>query len=230
SVVARGYEAPRGEIETTLAQIWQDLLGLQQVGRHDQFFELGGHSLLAMQLISQVRLRLGVELSLTALFAHPGLMELAQAVSQAGRSTLPEIVRASRDEPLPLSFAQQRLWFLAQMEGASSAYHMPAGLRLRGTLDHVALQRALDRIVARHEALRTTFVQAQGEEPWQCIAAADSGFALLQHDFSERIDAETEVHALAAREAVDAFDLEHGPLIRGRLIRLGDEEHVLLVT
>ncbi|WP_425274976.1 amino acid adenylation domain-containing protein [Pseudomonas corrugata] len=230
SVITRGYEAPRGEIETTLAQIWQDLLGLQQVGRHDQFFELGGHSLLAMQLISQVRLRLGVELSLTALFAHPGLMELAQAVSQAGRSTLPEIVRASRDEPLPLSFAQQRLWFLAQMEGASSAYHMPAGLRLRGTLDHVALQRALDRIVARHEALRTTFVQAQGEEPWQCIAAADSGFALLQHDFSERIDGETEVHALAAREAVDAFDLEHGPLIRGRLIRLGDEEHVLLVT
>ncbi|WP_144931527.1 MULTISPECIES: non-ribosomal peptide synthase/polyketide synthase, partial [unclassified Pseudomonas] len=230
SVISRGYEAPQGEVETVLAKIWQDLLGLQQVGRHDQFFELGGHSLLAMQLISQVRLRLGVELSLTALFAHPALMDLAQAVSEAGRSTLPEIVRASRDESLPLSFAQQRLWFLAQMEGASAAYHMPAGLRLRGTLDRVALQRALDRIVARHEALRTTFVQAQGEEPRQCIAAADSGFALLQHDFSERIDAEAEVHALAAREAVDAFDLEHGPLIRGRLIRLGDEEHVLLVT
>ncbi|WP_449301162.1 amino acid adenylation domain-containing protein [Pseudomonas citri] len=230
AVISRGYEAPQGEIETTLAQIWQDLLGLEQVGRHDQFFELGGHSLLAMQLISQVRLRMGVELSLTELFAHPELMGLAQAVSRAGRSTLPEIVRAPRTENLPLSFAQQRLWFLAQMEGASSAYHMPAGLRLRGALDPVALQRALDRIVARHESLRTTFVQVRDEDARQCIAPVDVGFALLLQDLSGRADADAELHALVAQEATDAFDLEHGPLIRGRLIRLDDEDHVLLVT
>ncbi|MCG6576907.1 non-ribosomal peptide synthetase, partial [Pseudomonas sp. AF32] len=230
SVISRGYEAPQGEIETTLAQIWQELLGLPQVGRHDHFFELGGHSLLAMQLISQVRLRLGVELGLAQLFAHPPLKELAQAVAQAGRSTLPEIVRVARNEALPLSFAQQRLWFLAQMEGASSAYHMPAGLRLRGVLDAVALERALDRIVARHEALRTTFVHNQGVEALQRIAPADAGFALLRQDLHAHTDAEAELHAVAVREASDAFDLENGPLIRGRLIRLGDEDHVLLVT
>jgi amino acid adenylation domain-containing protein len=230
AVISRGYEAPQGEVETTLAQIWQDLLGLQQVGRHDQFFELGGHSLLAIQLISQVRLRLGVELGLTELFAQPQLKGLAQAVARAGRSTLPEIVRVSREDDLPLSFAQQRLWFLAQMEGASAAYHMPAGLRLRGALDRVALQRALDRIVARHEALRTTFVQVQGEEARQRIAPADVGFALLQQDLAGQADAEEQLQALAAEEATDTFSLEHGPLIRGRLIRLGSDDHVLLVT
>ncbi|WP_419178841.1 amino acid adenylation domain-containing protein [Pseudomonas brassicacearum] len=230
AVITRGYEAPQGKLETTLAQIWQDLLGLPQVGRHDHFFELGGHSLLAIQLISQVRLRLGVELSLAELFAHPQLMGLAQAVARAGRSTLPEIVRVARDEDLPLSFAQQRLWFLAQMEGASAAYHMPAGLRLRGVLDRLALQRALDRIVARHEALRTSFVQEQGEEARQCIAPADAGFALLLHDLSGQADAEGQLQVLVAQEATQTFDLEHGPLIRGRLIRLGSEDHVLLVT
>ncbi|SFY42954.1 non-ribosomal peptide synthetase, partial [Pseudomonas sp. NFACC43] len=230
SVITRGYEAPQGDVETTLAQIWQALLGVDQVGRHDHFFDLGGHSLLAMQLISQVRLRLGVELGLAQLFAHPQLKALAQAVAQAGRSTLPEIVRVARDEDLPLSFAQQRLWFLAQMEGASSAYHMPAGLRLRGSLDGVALQRALDRIVARHEALRTTFVRTRGEEALQCIAPADTGFALLRQDLSGHADVEAELQVLAAQEAADAFDLEQGPLIRGRLIRLGDDDHVLLVT
>ncbi|WP_123417576.1 non-ribosomal peptide synthase/polyketide synthase, partial [Pseudomonas brassicacearum] len=230
AVITRGYEAPQGEVETTLAQIWQDLLGLQQVGRHDQFFELGGHSLLAIQLISQVRLRLGVELGLTELFAQPQLMGLAQAVAVAGRSTLPEIVRVSRKDDLPLSFAQQRLWFLAQMEGASAAYHIPAGLRLRGVLDRLALQRALDCIVARHEALRTTFVQVRGQEARQRIAPADVGFALLHHDFCGQADAEGPLHALAAQEATDTFSLEQGPLIRGRLIRLGSEDHVLLLT
>ncbi|MDN3222037.1 non-ribosomal peptide synthetase [Pseudomonas nunensis] len=230
SLVTRTYEAPVGEVEIALAQIWQDLLGLPQVGRQDQFFELGGHSLLAIQLISQVRLQLGVELGLADLFAQPELAALAQAVAEASRSTLPEIVTVSREEDLPLSFAQQRLWFLAQMEGGSAAYHMPAGLRLRGTLDTDALQRALDRIVFRHEALRTTFVQAQGEDAVQRIAPADSGFALRQYDLRGQADAEAQWQALAAEEEAELFDLEHGPLIRGRLIRLNAQDHVLLVT
>ncbi|WP_163914935.1 non-ribosomal peptide synthetase, partial [Pseudomonas frederiksbergensis] len=230
AVITHTYEAPVGEVEIALAQIWQDLLGLPQVGRQDQFFELGGHSLLAIQLISQVRLRLGVELGLADLFAQPELAALAQAVAQASRSTLPEIVTVSRDDDLPLSFAQQRLWFLAQMEGGSAAYHMPAGLRLRGTLDTDALQRALDRIVFRHEALRTTFVQTQGEEALQRFAAADCGFTLHQQDLRGQADAEAQLQVLAAEEAVELFDLEHGPLIRGRLIRLDAQDHVLLVT
>ncbi|MGE8146099.1 amino acid adenylation domain-containing protein [Pseudomonas frederiksbergensis] len=230
SLITRTYEAPVGEVEIALAQIWQDLLGVSQVGRRDQFFELGGHSLLAIQLISQVRLQLGVELGLADLFAQPELAALAQTVAEASRSTLPEIVTVSREEALPLSFAQQRLWFLAQMEGGSAAYHMPAGLRLRGTLDTDALQRALDRIVARHEALRTTFVQDQGADAFQRIAPAECGFALRQYDLRGQADAEVQLQVLAAEEEAELFDLEHGPLIRGRLIRLNAQDHVLLVT
>jgi arthrofactin-type cyclic lipopeptide synthetase C len=142
---------------------------------------------------------------------------------------LPPIVAAGRDEPLPLSFAQQRLWFLAQMEGVSQAYHMPLGLRLTGELDSGALHRALDRLIARHEALRTTFDHTDGQ-PVQRIAAEGSGFDLREHDLRQHSNAEGELQRLAFEEANAAFDLQAGPLIRGRLIQLGDSEHVLLIT
>jgi amino acid adenylation domain-containing protein/non-ribosomal peptide synthase protein (TIGR01720 family) len=225
----RGYEAPQGEIETAIAGIWQQLLGLAQVGRHDDFFALGGHSLLAVRLISQLRQRFGVELAVGELFAHPQLSALAQAVSLAGRSTVPRIVPVTRDAVLPLSFAQQRLWFLAQMEGGSATYHISAGLRLKGVLERDALQRALDRIVARHEALRTRFAVVDGEAV-QRVGGGDAGFALQVFDLAGHAEAERELATLAEQEAAAAFDLEHGKLIRGRLVRLGDNEHVLLVT
>jgi amino acid adenylation domain-containing protein len=133
-------------------------------------------------------------------------------------------------ENLPLSFAQQRLWFLAQMEGGSKASHMPLGVRLRGRLDREALKQALDRIVARHEALRTTFVMVEGE-PLQQIAPVDqSCFHLLEHDVREHGDAQGELERLMAEEARAEFDLQAGPLIRGRLIRVAEEEHWLLIT
>nr|WP_020699833.1 non-ribosomal peptide synthetase [Pseudomonas fuscovaginae] len=230
AVISRSYVAPEGEIEIALANLWQDLLQLEQVGRHDHFFELGGHSLQAVRLISQIRQQLGVELSLAELFAQPELADLARVIAQAGRSTLPEIIPVARDQAWPLSFAQQRLWFLAQMEGASAAYHMPGGLSLRGVLDRSALQRALARIVARHEGLRTTFIQGDDEQPLQRIASADAGFNLQLHDLQGLADAEARLQALASEEALQAFDLEQGPLIRGRLIRLAEDHHVLLVT
>nr|WP_306298895.1 non-ribosomal peptide synthetase [Pseudomonas syringae] len=230
ALVSRAYAAPQGEIEVALAHLWQELLGLERVGRHDQFFALGGHSLLAIRLISQVRLRLGVELSLAELFTHAELSALADLLAKAGRSTLPDIVRVSRDEDLPLSFAQQRLWFLAQMEGGSTAYNMPAGLRLRGSLDVDALQRAISRIVARHEALRTRFAVRDDQQPVQQIVQADEAFALTHVDLQAFDDREEQLLVMAREEAVTPFDLATGPLIRGRLIRLGSEDHALLVT
>ncbi|NWB98760.1 amino acid adenylation domain-containing protein [Pseudomonas gingeri] len=230
AVISHDYEAPQGDIEIALAHLWQEMLGLSQVGRHDQFFELGGHSLLAARLISQIRQQLGVEVGLVQLFAHPELKALAQVIAQAGRSTLPEILPVTRDQAWPLSFGQQRLWFLAQMEGASAAYHMPGGLSLRGNLDREALQRALERIVARHEGLRTTFALGDDEQPLQRIAAADTGFSLQLHDLQGQADAEAKLQALTGEEALQAFDLAQGPLIRGRLIRLAEDHHVLLVT
>ena len=150
----REYEAPVGEVEKVVAGIWGEVLKVERVGRGDNFFELGGHSLLAVRVVSRVRELLGVEVGIREMFARSVLGEFAQAVGKAGRSVLPRVRRVERREHVPMSYAQQRLWFLAQM-GVSRAYHIPVGMKLRGVLDGGALRRALERIVERHEALRT---------------------------------------------------------------------------
>jgi amino acid adenylation domain-containing protein len=144
-------------------------------------------------------------------------------------SRLPRIGAAARDEPAPLSFAQQRLWLPERMEEVSQPDHIALGFRLIGTLDEPALRRALDRVVARHEALRTSFALRNGE-PVQRVAPADVGFALREHDLRQHDNAAGELQRLVIEEAEAPFDLETGPLVRGRLIRLADREHVLLVT
>ncbi|HET7461733.1 MAG TPA: amino acid adenylation domain-containing protein, partial [Longimicrobium sp.] len=226
---ALGYEASVGETESALADIWAEVLGLPRVGRHDHFFELGGHSLLAVRVISRVRQVLGVEVALGELFNHPVLKDFARELETAARSGLPPIEPAPREGRVPLSFAQQRLWFLEQLGGLGSAYHIRKRRRLRGELDRAALVRALEEIVARHEALRTTFAQVDGV-PEQRIAPPDAGFHLVEHDLEGRADAEAELDRLTAEEARAPFDLERGPVIRGRLVRLADDDHVLLVT
>ena len=177
----REYEAPVGEVESTLAGIWAEVLKLDRVGRRDNFLELGGHSLLAVTLISRLVRALEVDVVVRDLFRHPVLAAFAEVVKSAGHSQQLPILPTPRAEALPLSFAQQRLWFLAQMEGGSEAYHIPLGLRLTGRLNRDALKRALDRIVWRHEALRTSFERVEGQTV-QRIAAPDTGFALQEHD------------------------------------------------
>ncbi|MCZ4093234.1 amino acid adenylation domain-containing protein [Ensifer psoraleae] len=171
----RSYEAPQGEIETALAGIWQERLGIERIGRHDNFFELGGHSLLAVQLSSRLPQAVGVEVPLATLFARPVLADLAESIveqlrraGRAGPKDLPAIVAVSRDEPLVLSFAQQRLWFLAQLDEGSTNYHIPLALRLTGRLDQAAWQRSLDRVFARHEALRSVFVARRAGPGSRC--------------------------------------------------------------
>ncbi|MDL2403988.1 condensation domain-containing protein, partial [Rhizobium mayense] len=229
----RTYEAPQGEIETTLAQIWTELLGLERVGRHDHFFELGGHSLLAVQLLSRLSQAFGVVLPLTTLFAKPVLSDLAESIveqlSRAGPQDLPAIVAVSRQEPLVPSFAQQRLWFLAQLDEASTNYHIPLVLRLHGALERSAWQRSLDRLFARHEALRSIFVAPEGK-PRVEVLPPDAGLPVLEHDLKGRADAQAALLELCQEEACTPFDLSRGPLIRGRLIRMSDEEHVFLLT
>ncbi|HET7233248.1 MAG TPA: condensation domain-containing protein, partial [Longimicrobium sp.] len=225
----RGYEAPVGETEQALAETWAEVLGVERVGRWDNFFELGGHSLLAVRVISRVRQVLGVEVALGELFTRPVLGDFTRALETAARSELPAIEPVDRAGAIPLSFAQQRLWFLEQLGGLGSTYHIRTRVRLRGELDRAALVRALEGIVARHEALRTTFAQADGV-PEQRIAPADVGFHLVEHDLSGRANAEAGLGRLAAEEADAPFDLERGPLIRGRLIRLAADDHVLLLT
>ena len=226
----REYEAPAGPAEQALAEIWSAVLGTRQVGRGDHFFELGGHSLLGMQVISRVRQALGVEVALGDLFARPVLADFARGLGAAARAETTEMVPVDRGSPIPPSFAQQRLWFLEQLDGVGAAYHVPVSLRLRGELDRGALVRALDRIVARHEALRTTF-PAVGGEPVQRIAPVEeSAFRLAEHDLRTAFDADDALRRIVRDEAGAPFDLAHGPLVRGRLVRMAADDHVLLLT
>ncbi|WP_052689942.1 non-ribosomal peptide synthetase, partial [Xanthomonas sp. GPE 39] len=226
---ASAYEAPQGEIEQVIAAIWRELLGLESIGRHDNFFALGGHSLLAVRVASRLRKELGVEIGVAELFVHATLQQLAACVASSSAAILPPILPLQPDAPRVLSFAQQRLWFLSQFEGVSQAYHISGGLRLRGVLDAQALQRALDRIVARHASLRTTFALVDGQA-LQHIADEESGFHLIAHNLCGVADGEVALQQLLVEEAQAPFALEQGPLIRGRLIRLANDESVLFVT
>jgi amino acid adenylation domain-containing protein len=230
-----GYEEPQGEIETTLAVIWRELLEVTKVGRNDNFFELGGHSLLAVTMIGRLRETLGLEVGIGDVFEHSRLSEFASKISGSRQAQLSPITKADRKQPLPLSYAQQRLWFLAQMKGVSEVYHIPFGVRLVGRLDRHALGLALDRLVQRHESLRTTFVVVDGEAVQRIADVKDSHFLLRDHDLRyddlrQQADSELGLRQLYEEEAHASFDLEAGPLIRGRLIRQGEEQYALLIT
>ncbi|HEX8273687.1 MAG TPA: amino acid adenylation domain-containing protein [Longimicrobiaceae bacterium] len=225
------YVAPRTPVEEVLAGIWADVLRLERVGVEAGFFELGGHSLLAMRAVSRVREVFGVELPLRALFEAPGVAALAErveALRRAEPSTLPPVAPADRSGPLPLSFAQERLWFLHRLQPRSAAYNVPAALRLRGALDVSALGTALGGIVRRHEALRTVFPERDGA-PVQVVAPFGA-FALPVEDLAGLGEAvrEAEVRRRVAEDAARPFDLAAGPLFRASLLRLAADDHVLL--
>ena len=228
------YVAPRNQIEELLCGIYAAVLGLERVGIHDNFFELGGHSLLATQLVSRVREAFEIELPLQALFAEPDVAGLAAQVTaalQTGQNlAAPPLTATARDEKLPLSFAQQRLWFLDQLEPNSPFYNNPSAFRLKGRLDTAALERSLNEIIRRHEVLRTSFRLA-GSEPVQQIAA-ELTLTIPHHDLRHLDETEREAAALrlAQEEAMRPFDLAQGPLLRAALIRLAEDDDVLLLT
>ncbi|HEU4562901.1 MAG TPA: amino acid adenylation domain-containing protein, partial [Longimicrobium sp.] len=227
------YVAPRTPVEEVLAGIWAEVLRLERVGVEESFFDLGGHSLLATRVVSRVREVLAVELPLRAVFEGPTVAELANAVEEMRRAelpVLPPVVPAGRTGALPLSFAQERLWFIDRLDPGSAVYNVPAPLRLAGALDERALERALGEIVRRHEALRTTFVEVDGS-PVQVIAPF-GGFVLPVEDLSElgQADREAALRRRAGEEAAWSFDLSAGPLFRAALLRLDAEDHVLLLS
>jgi FkbH-like protein len=226
--------APRTLTEELLAGIWMSLLKLEQVGIHDNFFELGGHSLLATQLLSRVREAFKVELPLRRIFETPTVAGVAAGIEaqlRAGQALQsPPLVPVERDAELPLSFAQQRQWLLDQLEPGSAAYNMPAAIRLRGRFDRAVLERALREIVARHESLRTTFPSFDGM-PVQVISP-ETALDLPLVDLGAVAEDAREIEArrLIVAEAQTAFDLSRGPLLRVKVLRLGDEDHVVLYT
>ncbi len=231
------YRAPRTQVEEVLAGIWAELLGVERVGTNDHFFDLGGHSLLATQVVSRLRSAFGVEMPLRDLFEAPALAHLASRVEAALRAgadrptpPLVTIARTSREGSLPLSFAQQRLWFIDQLEPGSPLYSIPVALRVEGPLAAAVLARCLGEIVRRHEALRTVFATFEGS-PVQVIQPP-ALFRLPVVDLSglpERRHEATAL-ALAREEAARPFDLARGPLLRGVLLRLDGEDHVAALT
>jgi len=227
------FTEPRTADEQLIAEIWAKVLGLERVGIHDNFFELGGHSLLATQAISRLREAFQIEVPLRSLFESPTVATVTESLLQyraEQQLKAPPIKRASRQGELPLSFAQQRLWFLDQLQPGNPAYNIPAAVRLKGALNVAVLEQTFQEIIKRHEALRTTFNSVEGR-PAQVIISSFK-FTLPIVNLRELSQAEREAEAmrLAAEEARQPFDLTKWPLLRVTLLHLDETEYLLLVT
>ena len=227
---AQAFLPPQGATEELIAGTWASLLRVPRVGRHDNFFELGGHSLLATQVMSRLNSALGTELPLRILFESATVAGLAARVdsarAEASGDALPPLVPAPRDAPLPLSFAQQRLWFLDQLEPGLTAYNVAGAVRLLGPLDVQAMAKSLEALVQRHETLRTTFALVDG----QPVQRVHPTVEVPVHVEALSGASEDAVRQRVEEEARRPFDLATGPLLRARLLDLGGMEHVLLVT
>jgi amino acid adenylation domain-containing protein len=223
-----GYTAPTNETEAKLAAIWQDLLGLEQVGINDNFFEIGGHSLLAMRVVSMIRRDLNVELSIRNLFVYPSIADLGTYLDKQNKgSLLPAITAEVRPEYIPLSFSQERLWFIDRLEG-SVQYNVPSVLRLKGNLNHETLQRTLRTIINRHEVLRTVILEHKGQGYQQIIEADSWTLGIIEESGYKR--SEASLSALITNLINKPFDLSTDYMLRADLIRLGDQDHILVVT
>jgi amino acid adenylation domain-containing protein len=222
------YIAPRTPEEELLSVIWANVLKVERVGIRDNFFDLGGHSLIATQLVSRIRDSFGVEMPLRIIFEHSIFQDLSEWLNTMQRkSELPPIVPLAEGDPLVLSFAQQRLWFLAQLEGQSATNNMPATLHLKGELDHAALERSMDTLIKRHNSLRLCFPEVDGHAT---VKVLDIYNPLIFTDLNGLSDSERQrqKQVLIEDYAQIFFDITTGQLLRLHLLKLSDEEHILL--
>ena len=230
----REHIEPETPLQQQIAAIWREVLGLAAIGLRDDFFALGGHSLLATQIISRTRQACDVELPLRTLFEASELGAFAEQVgliqASGQRNQQTAIATVDRSLPVPLSYSQQRMWFLWQMEPDSPAYNVGGMARLRGVLDVGRFEAALQALVMRHETLRTTFPSVDGVA-YQKVSA-QTGLRMDWQDMSALNEGEREqrLQRLADHEAHTPFNLETGPLLRACLVKAGEREHYLVLT
>jgi amino acid adenylation domain-containing protein len=230
--IDQSFVEPRSEIEELVTQIWCELLKCDRIGVHDNFFELGGHSLLATRVVARLRSNFGVDLPLRKLFELPTIAGLTEYIdrlrcSSAGTS-IPPIVPVDRNQPLPLSFSQRRLWYLQRVDPNLSAYNIPAAFRIRGDLDSSTLEQALTDVIARHEILRSCIKEVDGQ-PLQ-ETAPNLGMRLPVTELTQLSNeqAENEANRLFHADARQLYDLGTAPLVRARLIKLSIDVHILI--
>jgi amino acid adenylation domain-containing protein len=225
-------QGPRTPIEEIIAGIWSQVLGYESIDIDANFFALGGHSLLIMQVASRLRQSLGTTLPLRRFFEQPIIRGLAQVLEEqmkgAGQVVLTPLEPVTREQPLPLSFAQQRLWFLEHLEPGNASYSIPGAVRLRGKLNLRALERSFNEIVRRHEVLRTS-IELVEEVPCQRISPP-TYFTLPVQDLSQSAEPEQELQLILVQEMQKPFDLQRGPLLRVKILRLAAEEHILFIN
>ena len=232
--LAARFAAPRTPVEEVIAGIWARVLGLEEVGVNDNFHEIGGHSLLATRVLSRVREAFEVDLPIKTLFEAVTVSALAERVEQAtaaGRSPAPPpVTRVAREGDLPLSLGQQRLWFAHQLDPDTSLYNIPVALHMTGRLDVPALERCLAEITARHEALRTTFKSVAGRPAQVISPPRPVSIPVVEVAGADDDARRREARRLAVEEGRKPFDLERGPLMRAKVLRLGGESHAVLFT
>ncbi|MDX1695931.1 MAG: amino acid adenylation domain-containing protein, partial [Ketobacteraceae bacterium] len=227
----QNYVPPRNEVERQLAQIWQQVLEVEQIGVMDNLFDIGGNSLLATRILSRVRRAFGVDVSVRELFQAPNVAGLAKTIHRCQRiGDIPSLKPQERPDKIPLSFAQQRLWLLDQLDPENTAYNMPAAVRLQGDVQPRLLEKVFHTIIDRHDVFRTRFDMVD-DEPVQVIAASVD-YRLPVEDISHLAsdEQEAEVHERVVAEASHPFNLAEGPLLRTRLLKLADDDYVLLAN
>ncbi len=226
--------APKTPVEEVLANIWADVFERESVGVHERFADLGGHSLLAIQIVARARDAFQIELPLRAIFEAPTIALLAERVGAAIREgsgvAVAPVERRPDGEAPALSFAQERLWFLDHLEGKSAFYNVPAALRIEGDLDVVALERAVEKLVARHEVLRTTFATVKGQAIQVIHPPSPVKLDVIDLSHLPEPERSERASAIAADEAREPFDLEKGPLLRASIVRRSKADHTLLLT
>lgn len=233
SELQEDFLAPRNIFEEVIAGVWADVLKAERISASDNFFNLGGHSLLATQVIFKLRNLFQVDLPVHEIFETPTVEGLAKRIRSAARGRnepVLQIARASRDANLPLSFAQLRMWLLDSLEPGNTVYNIPVAVRLRGPLDFQTVERVVNEIVRRHEILRTRFGTSNGE-PIQVIDP-ELNLSLSVIDLARLSETAREDNGakLAVQEARQPFNLANGPLLRIRLLRYAEEDHVFLLT